>query len=154
MKRRTISICVCLLMASAAANAQVQPGQWEASTTVNSIDIPGAPPQVAQMMKGQMASGGRTKMTYCITPQQAAQGPQEMLKQNPSCRFSKYEMKGGRIATEMSCSQNGGTMTARASGSYTPTSFNVTSNTVMSGQMSMRMSSTSTGRRVGPCTGK
>lgn len=112
MKRQTISIFACLLMASAGAlaQAQVQPGLWEASTTVNSIDIPGAPPQAAQMMKGQMASGGRNKMTYCITPQQAAQGPQEMLKQNPSCRFSKYVMKAGRIATEMSCTQNGGTI--------------------------------------------
>lgn len=156
MKRQTISIFACLLMASAGAlaQAQVQPGLWEASTTVNSIDIPGAPPQAAQMMKGQMASGGRNKMTYCITPQQAAQGPQEMLKQNPSCRFSKYVMKAGRIATEMSCTQNGGTMTARATGSYTPTSFSVTSNAVMSGGMSMRLSSTSTGRRIGPCSGK
>lgn len=154
MKCRTISIYACLLIAPAAAQAQVQPGQWEASSTINSIDMPGAPPQVAQMMKSQMSGGKKTRMTYCITPQQAAQGPQEMLKQNPSCRFTKYSMKGGMISTEMSCAQNGGTMTARASGSYTPTSFNVTSNAVMSGQMSMRLSSTSVGRRIGPCTGK
>lgn len=146
---------VCLLAASASvANARVQPGQWEASYTVNSIDMPGAPPQVAQMMKSQMAGGKKNRMTYCITPQQAAQGPQEMLKQNPSCRFTKYSMKGGTISTEMSCSHNGGTMTARANGSYTPTSFNVTSSAVMSGGMNMRMTTTNIGRRIGPCTGK
>ncbi|KKC27823.1 DUF3617 domain-containing protein [Sphingomonas sp. SRS2] len=154
MNHRTFAIYACLLIAPTAVQAQVQPGQWEASTAINSIDMPGAPPQVAQMMKSQMASNGKTRMTYCITPEQAAQGPQEMLKQNPSCRFTKYSMKGGVISTEMSCSQNGGTMTARANGSYTPTSFNMTSNAVMSGRMSMRLSSTSVGRRIGPCTGK
>ncbi|MET0375689.1 MAG: DUF3617 domain-containing protein [Rhizorhabdus sp.] len=154
MNCRTISIYSLLWTLPAAVQAQVQAGQWEASTTINSIDMPGAPPQVAQMMKSQMAGGGKTRMTYCITPEQAAQGPQEMLRQNPACRFSKYSMRGGLISTEMSCRQSGGTMTARANGSYTPTSFNVTSNAVMSGRMSMRLSSTSVGRRIGPCTGK
>jgi len=77
-----------------------------------------------------------------------------MLKQNPSCRFTKYEMARGRISTEMSCRQDGGTMTARASGSYSPTSFSITSSAVMTGRMSMRMTSASTGRRIGSCSGK
>lgn len=154
MKRRIILSYAGLLIGSAAAEAQVQPGQWETSSTINSIEVPGVPPQIAEMMKSQMAGGKVTRTTYCITPQQAAQGPQEMLKQNPSCRFAKYSMKGGAISTEMSCTENGGTMTVRASGSYTPTNFNVTSNAVMSGQMSMRLSSTSVGRHIGPCTGK
>jgi len=131
------------------ALAQVQPGQWEATVAVQSIDMPGAPPQLAAMMKGKV-----TKQIYCITPEQAAKGPQEMVKQNPSCRFSKYSATGGVISTEMSCSQDGSKMTVRANGSYTPTSFNVTSSAVMSGQMAMRMTSTSRGRRIGPCTGK
>jgi hypothetical protein len=136
-----------LLSLPVAAQAQVQPGMWEASVTVNSIDMPGAPPQVAAMMKGKT-----TKQTYCITPEQAKQGPQEMLKQQPSCRFSKYVMARGTISTEMTCKQNGGTMTARASGNYTPTSFNVTSSATMTGGMSMKMTSSSSGRRIGPCS--
>jgi hypothetical protein len=45
-------------------------------------------------------------------------------------------------------------MTVRANGSYTPTSFNVTSNAVMSGQMAIPLSSTRVGRHIRPCTGK
>lgn len=135
-------------MLPAAVHAQVQPGQWESTVTVQSIDMPGAPPQMAAMMKGKT-----TRQSYCITPEQAAKGPQEMLKQNPSCRFTKYSMAGGVISTAMTCSQNGGTMTAQANGKYNSTSFNVTSTAVMSGRMSMRMTSASSGRRLGPCTG-
>lgn len=141
--------CFIFAMAlPAVAQAQVQPGQWEATVTVQSIDMPGAPPQIAAMMKGKA-----TRQSYCITPEQAAKGPQEMLKQNPSCHFTKYTMTAGVISTAMTCSQNGGTMTAQANGRYTPTSFNVSSTAVMSGKMSMRMTSTSSGRRVGPCAG-
>jgi hypothetical protein len=146
--RFSTSIGLAVLFAAPAiVQAQVQPGMWEASVIVQSIDMPGAPPQVAAMMKGKT-----TKQTYCITPEQAKQGPQEMLKQNPACRFTQYSMTGGKISTAMTCSQNGGTMTARASGSYTPTSFSVTSSATMTGAMSMKMTSSSTGKRIGPCS--
>jgi len=146
--RRAAFVFVTAASLSAVAQAQVQPGQWEASVTVQSIDMPGAPPQVAAMMKGKT-----TRQTYCITPEQAAKGPQEMLKQNPSCRFTRYSMTGGVISTAMTCTQNGGTMTAQANGRYTATSFNVSSTAVVSGSMKMRMTSSSTGRRIGPCAG-
>ncbi|ABQ70767.1 DUF3617 domain-containing protein [Rhizorhabdus wittichii] len=149
MRRSYCIAFACAAALSVAAHAQVQPGQWESTVTVQSIDMPGAPPQVAAMMKGKT-----TRQTYCITPEQAAKGPQEMLKQNPSCHFTKYSMTGGVISTAMTCSQNGGTMTAQANGRYGPTSFNVTSTAVMSGRMSMRMTSASSGRRLGPCAGK
>ena len=156
MARRISSIAAFALAIPFAAQAQkadqVQPGQWEAVVTVNSIDMPGAPPQVAQMM-GQRMRGAPTRTSYCITAEQAAKGPQEMIKQNPSCRFTQFSMRGGMINTQMSCSQNGGTMTARATGSYTPTSFNVTSSAVVNGPMSMRMTTTTSGKRVGPCAG-
>ena len=153
MARTRSLIFTCALLAATAAHAQVQPGQWETVVTVKSVEMPGAPPQVAQMMRQRMG-GAPTRSRYCITPEQAAKGPQEMLKQNSSCNFSKYAVTGGVIATEMTCTQGGGTMTARANGSYTANSFSVTSNAVMSGQMSMRIATTSTGKRLGPCAAK
>lgn len=139
----------CLMIAPAAAQAQVEPGQWETTVTVDSVDMPGAPPQMARMMGGKT-----TRSSYCLTPEQASKGPQELLKQNQSCRFTHYSMTGGRISTEMSCSQNGGTLIARSEGSYTPTSMKVSSVAQMSGKMEMRMSSSMTGRRIGACAGK
>ena len=140
-------VFVLLISAPAISHAQIQPGQWEAVVTIHSIDMPGAPPQAAAMMKGKT-----TRHSYCITAEEAKRGPQEMLKQQPSCRFGKYVMAQGTIATEMTCRQNGETMAVRASGSYTPTSFNVTSSAMMTGRMSMRMTSTSTGKRIGACS--
>jgi hypothetical protein len=149
MRRSSGLAFIAAITLSTAAQAQIEPGQWEATVTVQSMSMPGAPPQVAAMMKGKA-----TRQSYCITKEQAAKGPQEMLKQNPSCHFTRYSMNGGVISTAMTCSQNGGTMTVQANGQYTATSFNVSSTAVMSGKMSMRMTSTSSGRRVGPCAGR
>jgi len=140
------TLLLCALAAPVAAQAQVQPGQWETTSTIHSVEMPGAPPQVAQMMKGKT-----TRTRYCVTPEQAAKGPQDMFKQNSSCRFTKFVMKGGTLATEMTCSQQGGAMTVRTNGSYTPTSYQAAATMVMSGQMGMRMSSSATGRLLGPC---
>lgn len=149
MRRDIVTFAALAVLMPLVAHAQVQPGQWESTVTIHSIDMPGAPPEVAKMMKGKT-----TMQKYCISPEQAAKGPREMLKQNPSCRFTRYAMAGGKLDTAMTCNQDGGTMTAQASGSYTPTSFNLTSTAVMSGKMAMTMRSTSTGRRLGSCAVK
>ena len=143
-----------LLILPVAAQAQIQPGQWQTTVTIKSMDMPDAPPQIAQMMRSRMAGGKPTQTSYCVTAEQAAKGPQELLKQNPSCRFTKFSTANGVIATEMTCAQNGGTMTARGKGTYTADSFDVSSTAVISGQMSMQVTSNMVGRRIGPCTGK
>ena len=126
----------------------IQPGEWQITVTVTAIDMPGAPAGVAQSLRGQPRT-----ITNCITAEQAARGPQEMIKAAPNCTISNYSMAGGKFSAEMRCNQAGGTMTARTAGTFTPTSFTTTSNATMSGRMAMRMTSTSTGRRVGACAG-
>ncbi len=76
----------------ATAFAQVTPGKWEIVTTVNSVDMPGAPPFVANMMKGKPI-----KVSHCLTPEEAAKGPQEMMKARKECRFTRYAMVGGKL---------------------------------------------------------
>lgn len=130
----------------AAAVAQVTPGQWEIAVTIDSVDMPGQPPMVANMMKGRT-----TKVKHCITPEEAARGPQDMMKANKACTFTRYSMVGGKLSSEMTCKTGEGVMTSVSSGSFTPTSFTTTGRTVQTGQMAMTMTSRSTGRLVGPC---
>jgi Protein of unknown function (DUF3617) len=124
----------------------VQPGQWEMAVTVNTVDMPGAPPMVANMMRGRT-----TTIKHCITPDEALRGPQEAMKSNKSCAFTRYTAAGGKLSSEMVCKQGGGTMTVVTSGTFTPTSFAATGQSVMTGRANMTMTTTSTGRRVGEC---
>jgi hypothetical protein len=135
-----------LPVAAMAAPTAVQPGQWEVLTTVEAVDIPGAPPAVAAMMKRKPVS-----VKYCITPEEAARGPQDMMKSDKSCRFTRYAMAGGKLSSEMVCTQSGATVTATREGSFTPTGFNLRARTVMSGAQTMTMTATTVGRRIGEC---
>ncbi len=141
-----------LLALAAALPAQaapgIQPGEWEIAVTINSVDMPSAPAGVANMMRGKT-----TTIRHCITPADAARGPQDMLKSDRSCSFTKYSMAAGRLSSEMTCVRRGMTLTASSSGTFTPVSFTATGRSVATGGMTMTTTSTTTGRRVGDCKG-
>ena len=139
-----------LVVVSGAALAQafaVQPGEWDIAATVNSVDMPGAPPGLTAAMIG------KTKhISHCITPEEAARGPQDMMKSDKSCKFTRYSMVGGKLSSEMVCQQGGGTMTASSTGSFTSTTFTSSGRSVMkAGPSTMTLTATTVGKRVGEC---
>ena len=151
MTRTNVMLAVGLAGAAATlALAQppgVQPGQWETKVTINTVDMPGAPPTVANMMRGKT-----TTIRHCMTAEEAAKGPQEMMKNNKACTFTRYSMTGGKLSSEMVCKQGNSTTTATTAGTFTPTSFNATGKTVTTGgSMPVTMTSTTSGQRVGAC---
>lgn len=135
-----------MLAAGAAQAGPIQPGLWEITSRVETISIPNAPPAVAQAMRGRP-----TSIRSCVTPDQAQQGPREMMKGDKSCTVTRYRMVGGAFDSEITCKRPTGTMTASSSGRYTPTSFTARSQTKATGQMAMAMTATLSGKRVGPC---
>jgi hypothetical protein len=124
----------------------VEPGQWEMTVTIDSIDMPGAPPMIANIMRGH-------KMTirHCITPEEASRGPQDVMKSNNSCAFTRYSAVGGKLSSEMVCKQPGGTMTVENEGTFTPTTFTASGRSVTTGGRAMSTTSTSSGHRIGEC---
>lgn len=143
--RILVATTIVLTPAAAAAQA-VTPGQWDIAVTTTSIAMPSMPPEVAKSIAGRT-----TRVSHCITPADAARGPQDMLKSNKSCAFSKYSMVGGRMHAEMSCKQPGGTMNSVSDGVFTPTGFRTTARLAMSGATPMTMTTTTVGKRGGAC---
>ena len=147
IRKLALAACVSMLLPGAALAAPgVTPGLWEIAVTINAVDMPGAPPAVAKMMVGKTIN-----MKHCITPEDAARGPQDMLKSDKSCTFTKYSMVGGKLNSEMTCTRGGTTTTAVSSGSFTPTSFTANGRSTVSGQMPMTTNATTVGHLVGPC---
>lgn len=139
-----------LLAVPALALAQssgVTPGQWETAVTINTVDAPGAPAFIAKMMAGKT-----TRVKHCITAADAARGPQDMLKQSKTCTFTRYSMANGKLSSEISCVNGGQTTVSTSTGSFTPTSFTAQGRSVTTGgSMPMTVTTTATGRLVGPC---
>lgn len=143
-------ILLAVLGTPAAVSAQasgVLPGQWDIAVTTDSVTMTGMPPEVAKSMTGRTVH-----IKHCITPAEAATGPQAILRGDKSCTFTKYQMLGGRLHAEMLCRPpGGGTMTSVSDGSVTPTGFRATGRTVMTGAAAMTMTATTVGTRLGAC---
>ena len=147
MARFTIGVSVALLaIAAAPPGPIIQPGKWENRVEVIDVQMKGAPPSVTAAMKGRPMV-----VTSCVTPQQAAAGPQAAMNADKSCRFVRYSAAGGKIASELLCTRPGGTMRVVSQGSYTPTSYAVSGTGVMTGRAAMTMRTRTTGRRLGGC---
>lgn len=140
------TISVLAMPAALWAASPILPGLWETTITIDSVDMPNAPPGIAKMMQGH-----KSVVKHCATADEVAQGPQEMLKSSADCHFNRYTMTGGHFSSEMVCTQHGSTVTAKSDGHFTPTSFDATGSTEMSGAHGMRMTTTVSGRRVGDC---
>ena len=147
-------------VAAATQNAvSLQPGKWETSVTILSLEGPGLPPGMATAMKSRMAG---QKVETCLTPEQAAKPPQDMLGAAKNCTYEKFEMSGGKMSASLVCKNApgmpGGDMRATMSGNFASTSYDVTSESTMSmpampGRAGGAVTTKTqvTGKRLGDC---
>jgi hypothetical protein len=149
----------------AASGAEaIQPGQWEMSTQMTSVDIPGAPPEVVQQMQAQR---GRTQTDRtCITPEQARNPLRELRDtmsgpRGANCRRMEDTFGGGVIRIRMACqapSGRRGTAELSVVGTFTPTTIAAAVSINAQGQnvggpgtTAMRVATNLRGRRIGDC---
>jgi hypothetical protein len=142
---RAIMLLMLGLASAASAENPVTPGKWQTTTTVESMSMPGMPPEMAKRMMGKPMSA-----TICITPKDAAAGPRDVIgKSNGACRYRSFAAVAGRINAVMECKAGAPTPQVIAiSGSYSPTGYDIRSR--MSGGAVQSVSRT-LGKRLGPC---
>jgi hypothetical protein len=82
-----------------------QPGLYRSSVKLVSYDMPGAPPQMADMMNQRMNGLNSKPTEYCLTPEEAKGGFEEMLRkgQQGKCTFQKFEAGTNTIDASMTC---------------------------------------------------
>jgi len=132
---------------SLAGAQSVQPGNWALETTYTAVDLPNAPPAVVARLKGH-----KTQANRCLSPEQAARGPEDMIKGAKGCTLVRYDRKAGKIDAQMVCKDAQGTLTTTTTGSYTSSSFNTTAKLVRTGGQRMSMTVETTAKRTGSCS--
>lgn len=110
-----------------------QPGEYQADMSVLSIDMPDAPPGIADMMTDMM---GRS-FKFCLTQAEVDEGFRSIMNrgQDGDCTYTRFNATGGRIDAEMTCDAGGNPMNMVMEGSGSPTSSDVTM--TMTGDMGM-----------------
>jgi hypothetical protein len=87
-----------------------RPGQYETKVQLLEIEVPDIPgadsARLKEMMKSQMSS----TTTHCVTAQDAQNATRQMLQtpDRENCTYSKFEVSGGNVEAEMSCTNPDG----------------------------------------------
>jgi hypothetical protein len=142
MRTPLLSMAV-LLAAPALAAPQVTPGEWQSTSVIEQVSMPGMPPEALAMMKGRP-----TTVRYCLTPEEAEARPEKLFDSDGKCRATRFSLASGTLDAEMQCKTDRGPMTITMQGQYTAATYTMTSRMV-SGPMTML--SRVTAKRLGPC---
>lgn len=134
--------------AAAGGGAKLSPGLYE---TVAEMKIAGLPENMAKAMEGS-----QEKRRQCITPEEAAKGSGDLFSgKDENCQQKDVVFAGGRIHGTLTCrSKDGGegSSTVTIDGSYSSTSYDVTSHmTIQAAGKPMTMDAHLVGRRIGDC---
>ncbi|MET0307992.1 MAG: DUF3617 domain-containing protein [Sphingomonas sp.] len=148
------SVAEVAKQANAAGPAHFSPGEWQTEIEIAEIDMPGVPPQVRDQMAAKMKAT-KTSVKTCLTKEQADKPQSEMFAgKNNDCTFDHYTMAGGRLDAKMTCkAAQGGSMTQTIAGTFTDTSYALTSEMNAAGPQPMHMKAKVNGTRIGACKG-
>ncbi|MEG3091558.1 DUF3617 domain-containing protein [Sphingomonas sp. PB1R3] len=128
------------------AVAKLQPGKWEVKTQVSDL-------KMKDMPKGVSSTPPAQTNNICLTAEQAAKGPAELLKGAQSdCTVTSSTFAGGKVESELTCKMPGDmTMHSKTKGTFTETSFTTDQEMEMSGAHAMSQKVHTEGRRIGEC---
>lgn len=135
------------------AQVRINPGEWELTSRIISVEAPELPRELMQAMQGRQNS-----IRHCITPEQAsdpAAFSRNVQQRNSGCQVQDFTMKGGRMEGQTVCA--GGTaqeVRSRMSGVFGPDSFDYETRVAVPAPMAggtMNLSVRMQGRRVGAC---
>ena len=135
---------------------RLEPGEWENTVEIVDVKVDGLPEGVSSGVMDSM-KGKVTTSKSCITKDEADNPGAQFFaaQEKTNCEVKKFDMSGGAVSSEMSCSNMGGApgnMTMAMDGQYGPSSYDMTMkmNGGASG-MKMDISAKSSGKRIGDC---
>jgi len=144
---------------TSAAQNFVRAGLWEAKATVEQLDVPGLPPEMAERMKDNLAEHQPKGFQTCLTPEDVER-PKEAFFAGKSnqCRYDHFDMGDGKVDALMHCGGERMAQTMQMNGTYSPDNYVMHISTKMQGTMAvdqeMTMRMRIDARRVGECAGK
>lgn len=111
-------------VAAEARKLQLEPGQWETTTTITALNVPGLPAAMAKA-----ATGTPTTTSACITPAEAARPSADILAgaQGGNCTYQRFSMANAQIDAAMTCAPPGApsAVALTLNGGYSPQTFDM-----------------------------
>ena len=147
------------------AEVSMQPGMWETTYRILSIDLPTAPPEIVEGLRAGISTAPVIERS-CLTPAEAAAPGNAVrdrtMRRQPGyvCETGESLFAGGRIRMSLSCRSTTGQPDLRQAmvGSYGAETLQAAvsgASVLRAGDTGpaypVRVESTLTGRRIGDC---
>lgn len=129
----TFTILTICLPALALGSPNMQPGNWEITSTIE--------------MPGMTFSMPASKHTQCISSEEMIPQAQQ---ENDKCQILENQLHGDTLTWKIECESEGGVMTSRGKIVYHGATFDGTIHTTGS-QLPSGMTQQMTGKRIGNC---
>ncbi len=133
------------------------PGQYRTTQELLDIELPGVDEQFVEMLRANFAEGAGEENTYCLTPEEAANGREEMLAgmAESDCTVTRFDVSGGNIDAAMSCPTGQGvsgdvTLTGTMDATSADMEMNFSASLPQMGDAKIRMRVQS--ERIGECS--
>ena len=131
----------------------VNHGRWQTTVTLEEMNVPGMPAQMAEQMKAQMNAVETTES--CLTREEARRPREDFFAgAQENCTYNRFTMAGGRIDAEMTCQEGGASMTMAIDGTYSADHYAARSTMTMTGagaEGGMTVRSRVEAKRLGDC---
>lgn len=142
--------------AAAASIPQPEPGEYRSTVEMIEFDVPGMTDAMKQQMRAAAESGMREGNSFCLTPEEAAEGPEQMVQNmaESNCSFQRFDVAGGTIDAAMTCSgEDGFEGQVALTGTMSSTSSSITMDMTQDipGTEGVRMKMKVDSQRVGEC---
>lgn len=134
----------------------VDPGKWQHTVTLVSIDAPGMPKEARDAMQRAMSTSQVNEV--CLSPEEA-KSPREnfFTGKDESCRYEHFNWGSGKIDLKLMCNHPNAQQEMTLAGTYAPKSYSMTmtmANQGKSPEEQMKMTMKVDAKNVGQCTAK
>ena len=144
---------------ASAQESFVQPGKWQSKVTIDEMQVPGMPAEMAQRMKQTMAQYQAHSFETCLTKAEVKKPKEDFFTgPNDNCRYDHFTMAGGKIDAVMRCTggREGGNQVMQLNGSYAPETYAMAMSMKHEGgagaESGMTMKMHVDAHRIGECT--
>lgn len=141
--------------AAGADQSLVRPGLWQSKVTVDSLEVPGMPPEMSRRMKAMMAERQPHDYQTCLTAEDVKRPKEDFFAgKNQECRYEHFTMGGGKIDAAMRCGSGRAMQTMQMAGTYSPDAYQMQMSTMGHGkgdQAGMAMKMRVEAHRIGEC---
>ena len=134
----------------------VDPGKWQQTVTLVSIDAPGMPKEARDAMQRAMSTSQLNEV--CLSPEEAKSPREDFFTgKDESCRYEHFNWGSGKIDLKLMCNHPNARQEMTLAGVYAPKSYSMTMTMANQGKTpeeQMKMTMKVDAKNVGQCTAK